>query len=41
MAANTDVSSKRALWHPTWIIPFIALCVLAGIFGCLTLLDRV
>ena len=41
MAANYDVSPKRPLWHPTWIIPFIALCVLAGVFGCLTLLGRV
>ena len=41
MTANTDVSPKRVLWHPTWLIPFIVLCVLAGVFGCLTVLDRV
>jgi hypothetical protein len=41
MAVPTIASPKRALWHPTWLIPFMLLCVLAGVFGCLTLLERV
>jgi hypothetical protein len=41
MAANSITSPKRPLWHPTWLIPFIVLCVLAGVFGCLTLLEQV
>jgi hypothetical protein len=41
MAAPAATSQKRPLWHPTWLIPFMLLCVLAGVFGCLTLLERV
>ena len=41
MAAPTVISQKRPLWHPTWLIPFMALCVLAGVFGCLAVLDKV
>ena len=40
MAVPAVTSPKRALWHPTWLIPFMVLCVLAGVFGCLTVLDR-
>lgn len=40
MAANILASQKRPLWHPTWLIPFILLCVLAGVFGSLAVLDR-
>jgi hypothetical protein len=41
MAAPIVTSPKRPLWHPTWLIPFMVLCVLAGVFGCLALLERV
>ena len=41
MSAPYDISPKRGLWHPTWLIPFIMLCVSAGIYGCLALLEQV
>jgi len=40
MAVRSVTSPKHALWHPTWLIPFMLLCVLAGVLGCLNVLDR-
>jgi hypothetical protein len=40
MAANIVHPPKRHLWHPTWLIPFIVLCISAGIYGCLAVLER-
>jgi len=40
MVANYFHASKRQLWHPTWLIPFILLCISAGVYGCLAVLGQ-
>jgi hypothetical protein len=41
MASNFATAPRRSVGHPTWLIPFIVLCVLAGSFGCLALLNQI
>lgn len=40
VAVSNRVFANRALRHPTWLIPFIMLCILAGVSGALAVLER-